>query len=107
MDKKYFRFIAFLLITTMVGCSGLPFSLVGGAKSTPNPAEGTLSLTPLATLDVRQTEPPATPEGTGAATQPISGSMLRTWLPPEFDPQGKAPAGSLLKARLEEFAIEN
>jgi multiple sugar transport system substrate-binding protein len=107
MDKKYFRFLAFLLITTMVGCSGLPFSLGGGAQGTPNPAEGTLSLTPLATLNARQTEPPATPEGTGAATQPISGSMLRIWLPPEFDPQGNSPASSLLKARLEQFTIEN
>jgi multiple sugar transport system substrate-binding protein len=76
-------------------------------QSPPIPTEGTLLPTILSTDDTKPTVTPTTPEQTGAATQPISGSMIRIWLPPEFDPDGNSPASSLLKARLEQFATEN
>jgi multiple sugar transport system substrate-binding protein len=91
----------------MVGCTSLPFSLGGGSQLPPATPGETLSPTASSTLVGKQTETTITPEGTGIATQPIAGSLLRIWLPPEFDPDGNSPASSLLKARLEKFTTDN
>jgi ABC-type glycerol-3-phosphate transport system substrate-binding protein len=107
MDTRFFRFLSFMLLVAMVGCTSLPFSLGGGSQVTPTSTEGILLPTASSTLNARQTETPITPEETGVATQPIGGSMVRIWLPPEFDPEGSSPASSLLKPRLEQFAAEN
>jgi ABC-type glycerol-3-phosphate transport system substrate-binding protein len=37
----------------------------------------------------------------------VAEAMIRSWLPPEFDPAGNSPASQLLKARLDEFEAEN
>src|SRR4030042_2009646 len=107
MVTRYFRFLSILLIVAMVGCTGLPFSLVGGAQVPPTAQDGALMPTASSTLNVEQTGTPTTPEQTAAATLPLGGSMVRIWLPPEFDPDGNNPASSLLKARLEKFETEN
>jgi multiple sugar transport system substrate-binding protein len=91
----------------MVGCTSLPFSLGGGSQGTSAPTEGILLPTLTSTSEVKQTETSITPEETGVATQSIGGSMIRIWLPTEFDPDGNNPASNLLKARLEKYAAEN
>jgi ABC-type glycerol-3-phosphate transport system substrate-binding protein len=91
----------------MVGCTSLPFSLGGGSRVTPSTTNGALLPTISSTLEVKQTDTPTTPEETGVATLPLGGSLVRIWLPPEFDPDGNSSASSLLKARMAEFASEN
>jgi multiple sugar transport system substrate-binding protein len=107
MDKRFFRFLSFVLLVALVGCTSLPFRLGGGSQVTPITSGGTLLPTAPSTLTVKQTKTPITPEETRVATPPIGGSMVRIWLPPEFDPDGNNPASNLLKVRLEDFAIAN
>jgi len=91
----------------MVGCTSLPFSLGGGPQATPVTTEGSLLPTTVSTIEVTQAETSTTPEETSIATQPIGGSLVRLWLPPEFDPEGNNPASKLLKSRLEQYMVEN
>jgi ABC-type glycerol-3-phosphate transport system substrate-binding protein len=107
MDTRFFRFLSFALLVAMVGCTSLPFRLGGGQQVTPVTTGEALSTTPSSAVGVKQTETPTTIERTGISTQPIGGSMVHIWLPPEFDPDGNNPASKLLKARLEKFAAEN
>jgi multiple sugar transport system substrate-binding protein len=104
MKLKYFRFISILILAALVGCSGLPFSLGNTPQAIQN---GTVVPTPGLVFDATQTAVPTALEGTQEAETGSSGSILRIWVPPEFDPQGDSPASSLLKARLDAFAAEN
>jgi multiple sugar transport system substrate-binding protein len=107
MDTRFVRFLSFVLLVAMVGCTSLPFSLGTGSQATRVTTEGTHTPTAPSTLEVKPTETFISPIETGVATQPIGGFTVRIWLPPEFDPDGNNPASNLLKARLEEFASEN
>lgn len=107
MIAQRFRFLSFLVLVSMVGCTGLPFSLGASSPAETLTAEGRQFPTASTTLEAKETVIPSTAEVTAAATQPMGGLLVRIWLPPEFDPEGKSPASGLLKARLEEYTAEN
>lgn len=97
--------LALLLLLALAGCSNLPlFSGDGSQSGTLVPTAG-ITPTQAFTGDAEQT--PAVPDATMTAALEATGSLVRIWLPPEFDPDGDGPASALLKDRLEQFASEN
>lgn len=107
------RCLVILLLFALTGCSNLPVRFAGSQESgtlTPVESPLTASLTPT------QEEPLASPIPEGPSTpeqlpldkppQPLV-SLLRLWLPPEFDPEKAGAAGALLKTRLEQFEAEH
>ncbi len=78
--------LGFLIISVMLAsCSALP---VPDSNTTPEP-----SPLPTATL-----LPPLD------STQPASGpTVLRLWVPPQFDPANDTPAGDVLQDRLDQY----
>jgi ABC-type glycerol-3-phosphate transport system substrate-binding protein len=80
-----------LLLTLLIwftACANLP-----SAQTPPAPAPvSTVSLSPPAASLVSPTVPPR---------------WLRLWLPPQFDPNGDAPAARLLQARLAGFSARH
>lgn len=107
MNTRCFKLLSILSLMAMVGCTSLPFNL--GANSQARTLTAVRTLTPNAptTPNALGTVLPATAGATAPATQPISGLLVRLWIPPEFDPEGKNPASGLLKARLLEYTSEN
>jgi hypothetical protein len=100
-----FKPLVLLLLLALAGCSNLPLFSGGDSQSgTLVPAAGITS-TPALTGDAEQT--PAVPDATLNAALETTNSLVRIWLPPEFDPDGDSPASVLLKDRLEQFALEN
>jgi len=84
------RFIYFLLLFTLVGCSSLAPVL-----STPTPAP------------VSEATP--TPQVVPTSTVPVKDGpkVLRVWLPPQFDPLAENESSGLLNQRLNEFETEH
>jgi multiple sugar transport system substrate-binding protein len=107
MITRRFRFLSFLILVAMVGCTSLPFSLGGSSQVGTSTAERTFVPTAATTLEGEKTVIPSAAGVTPAATQPIEGLLVSIWLPPEFDPEGNSVASGLLKARLDEFVGEN
>jgi ABC-type glycerol-3-phosphate transport system substrate-binding protein len=70
------------------------------------------SCTPAPVLDEDSTPlppqtPTSTPISTSESTPPASGpTVLRIWVPPQFDPEGDSPASDLLKQRLDSYTAE-
>lgn len=82
----------FLVISLLtVSCSGLHLP---GLILTPAP---TATGTPTATAAL-----PAP----GSTRTPAGPTILRVWVPPQFDPSAGTPAANLLQARLEEYAAQ-
>lgn len=79
-------FSAFLLIT---GCTTQPEPVV---TSTVEPTETILP------------SPEPTDSESGSETE-IEPTNLKIWVPPQFDPNGDTPGGSVLQARLDEFIL--
>ena len=100
--RHYYRLLVLLVLVSLVGCTGLPFSLGDGTASGPITAtEPNVPTTP---------NPPLTPrvtEATAETTPPMAGQYLRIWLPAEFDPERNGAANRVLKTRLSEFEAEN
>jgi multiple sugar transport system substrate-binding protein len=107
MNTRRFRFVSFLVLVAMVGCTGFPFNLGANPQVRTPTAEQTLFPTVSKTLEGNETVLPTTAGMTPVATLPMGGLLVRIWLPPEFDPEGNSIASGLLKARLEEYAAEN
>ena len=107
MDTRRFKLLSFLVLVAMVGCTSLPFNLGASSQVRTLTAEGTLLPNAPTTPKANETVLPTTTGVPAHATQPIGGLLVRIWLTPEFDPEGKGTASGLLKARLEEFAAEN
>ena len=107
MKIRRFRLLSFLVLVAMVGCTSLPFNLGANSQARTLTAERTLLPNAPTTPKANETILPTTARATPLATQAISELLVRIWLPPEFDPEGKSPASGLLKARLEEYAAEN
>lgn len=107
MMTKGLKLVTILLLLTLAGCANLPINLGSILKVGTTMPEAVPSATSPATPVVEETLFPTTPEGTVAATQPTEETILRIWLPAEFDPQGASPASGILRARLEDFAAEN
>ncbi len=63
--------------------------------------------TPAGTLVGTALPIPTETKPVGNPTQVIVEQFVRIWLPSEFDPQANSPASRLLKARLDEFIVEN
>jgi hypothetical protein len=75
--------IGIIIITIVTaGCTSAPGT---GEDSTPKPPQTPTSI------------PLSTPESTQPAPQP---TVLRIWVPPQFDPESDSPAGDLLQQRL-------
>jgi multiple sugar transport system substrate-binding protein len=107
MDTWRFKLLSFLVLVAMVGCTSLPFNLGASSQVRTLTAEGTLLPNAATTPKANETVLPTTTGVPAHATQPIGGLLVRIWLTPGFDPEGKGTASGLLKARLEEFAAEN
>lgn len=76
-----------ILASSLAGCSS-----PGAAPSSSLASQAVLTEPPPTT----RTPPPPSPT-------PQEPQVLRLWVPPQFDPASKAPAGRLFKARLDEF----
>jgi multiple sugar transport system substrate-binding protein len=114
MYSLRYRCVVILLLLTLTGCANLPVrfgstqgsgtpvlgGMVSPAAPTPTRTEGTTvsrTLVPALT---------STPQPLESA-QVAPGTLIRVWLPPEFDPEKDSPANTLLKARLERFEAEH
>lgn len=76
------------------------FSLViAGCTSAPAPDEDSTPKPPQITTAT----PLTTPESTQPAPQP---TVLRIWVPPQFDPENGSPAGDLLQQRLNLYTAQ-
>jgi multiple sugar transport system substrate-binding protein len=106
MIAKQIKRLSFLILIVMVGCSSLPFkpgaSSSTGTLTTEQTQASTTATNPEVTDAFIATETAARE----AATQTSGSSVLRIWLPPEFDPKGSGIANGLLKARLDEYMVE-
>jgi multiple sugar transport system substrate-binding protein len=107
MIEKRIKQLSILMLIVLVGCSILPFK--PGASSPPGTptAEQTQVSSTILTPEATEINAPTTPVATSIATQTSGGSIVRIWLPPEFDPKGNSVANDLLKARLDEYVAEN
>ena len=105
MDTRYLRVLCVILLVALTSCTSLPFGLGGNSQITPTALIGTQTPTP--TPADTGTETQVTPSLTATASAPDNESVLRLWVPPQFDPDAGSPASQLLKARLEAFASEN
>jgi len=92
--------VILLLVLSLASCDAL-----GKLNGTPTPATPTPES--LGTPGGENTPAPVTPSETEIPPQPPGIVTLHLWLPPEFDPNDGTPAGDLLKARLEEFSVQN
>lgn len=107
MIPRFFRLFRWLILVTLVGCTGLPSSpgsdFSGTAVPTKNPPMTTL------TGSAEGAKPliPTTTQATINPTQVAGEQFVRIWLPPDFDPEANSLANELLKARLDEFMAEN
>lgn len=94
---KTFSRLAFVFLTlTLVGCTS---GLINRSTLVPATASVTPESTPLAPTG--GTETPG--DGLATAQPDETVHVLTIWVPPQFDPESSAPAGALLKARLQEF----
>ena len=91
----------------LAGCTNLPFRLESSPQAGVTTPEKTLAPTIPATTDAVETKLIGTQESTPVATAQATGTSLRIWLPPEFDPESNSVASVLLKNRLKEFTVEN
>jgi multiple sugar transport system substrate-binding protein len=94
---KFLAWLTLLSLLLLSACSGvLPSALPPTASAT---APATLALGTLAppTTEVTPTLEMATPTQAGP-------TVLRLWLPPQFDPNSGTPAGDLLKQQLDTFS---
>lgn len=85
--KKHFTGLIILIIL-LVGCAETPGQ---GTDNTPQP-----SATPTTSL-------PPTPQSTQSTTEP---TVIRLWVPPEFDPENGTPAGDILRDRLNLYTAQ-
>lgn len=88
--SRFLRFIQIGLILFLAGCSSLAPLL-----TTPTP--------------VPVLEATSTPQVTPTQTMPVldQPSLLRVWLPPQFDPNAGTPSAELLKQRLLDFETDH
>lgn len=85
---KYYLVGLIILAIFSVGCTARP--------------EPEFDATPLPSLT-----PTATSLPTSEGTQPSPGpTVLRIWVPPQFDPAGDTPAGELLQNRLDQYTAQ-
>jgi len=100
MKLRHHLFLA-LLPLLLIGCST---GLFRGAS--PPSATATTSPTHASTPVSGTTLQPPDAAQTALSPSPLD-MVLTVWVPPAFDPSSGTPAGSLLKARLEAFQVEN
>ena len=101
------RCVALLILLSLVGCSILP-SQPGDQAPVGTPTPQLVLTSGVSATAVAETPAtPSAPEETTDTPQSERASMVRIWVPPEFDPEGNSPASQLLKARLDEFTVEN
>lgn len=81
--------------------SGIILITIGLASCTPAPSvEADSTPAPLQT-------PTPILQATAESTQPAPGpTVLRIWVPPQFDPEGDSPASELLKQRLDSYTSQ-
>ena len=101
------RGVTLLLLLSLAGCSILPSLQVDQAQvGTPTP-QWVLTTGVSTTVAAPAATTPSTPGEITDVPQSDGVAMVRIWVPPEFDPAGNSPASQLLKARLEQFTVEN
>lgn len=105
MDTRYLRVFCVILLLALAGCTSLPFGLGGSNQNTPTAVNGTQASSPTPTATGTGTQ--VVPSLTETASPTSTETVLRIWVPPEFDPDADNPASKLLKARLEGFASDN
>ncbi len=83
---KYYLSWIFVLAIISASCTALPEAV---SDTTPLPL------------------PTSTTQPTSESTQPAPGpTVLRIWLPPQFDPASDTPAGELLQDRLDQYTAQ-
>lgn len=96
-----------LLAAVLVSCSVLPINQAANTPSTQAvkipPTNGLV----FETVQATSGGPAGTAQPTETGTLPANGTVLKVWLPPEFNPLGSDPASALLKARLDQFTAQN
>jgi multiple sugar transport system substrate-binding protein len=107
MGTRHFRFLSVLILVVLVGCTSLPFGLGGSAGATPTTINGTQQPTPTKTVSATQAPTSTSSQQAENTPQPNGESVLRIWVPPEFNPQASSAAGQMLNARLHEFMSAN
>jgi multiple sugar transport system substrate-binding protein len=101
------RSVTVLLLLSLAGCSILPIQQ-GDQAQLATPAPQLVHTTGVsATYAAPATATSSTPGEVTDVPQSEGVTIVRIWVPPEFDPEGNTPASQLLKARLEEFIVEN
>lgn len=107
MTSRTIKFILFLCLLSLAGCSKLSFQPGSNQLTSTTTSEAGSPATVPATLTAEEVTTPNAAGETQANAQPAESGILRIWLPPEFDPGVNRPANQLLKARLEEFEAQN
>jgi multiple sugar transport system substrate-binding protein len=107
MAVKRIYVLIFTLLLVLAGCSNLPVSIAGSPPAATSTGEVAPSPTPTSSGEVGASATPDVPEATQASTPSAGETLLRIWLPPEFDPEGESPASRLLEDRLDEFLAEH
>lgn len=94
-----------LALAALVGCTALPISLRGGLQGTQ--ADGVSTPTPDLGFETVYTPTPSTASPGQTEPSPATGTTLRLWVPPAFDPAGTSQQSKLMKDRLDQFTSEN
>src|SRR5512141_2767189 len=90
---RIFRFVIFAGLFFSAGCASLEPFLASLTTPTPVPTQPSTS----------------TPAAIATSTLPVeqSSSILRVWLPAQFNPSAESPAAKLLSQRLTDFESEH
>jgi multiple sugar transport system substrate-binding protein len=99
--KRILRIVCYGLLILLAGCSSLPSfdsDWINNILYTPTPAPS-----PAATSTPRAT-PVTSSTGQPAISSP---TVLRIWIPPQFNPNTNNPAATLLKQRLASFEAQH
>jgi multiple sugar transport system substrate-binding protein len=103
MGSRFFRFVSVFLLMALVGCTGLPFGLGSPADVTPTAVNNNQLLTPAIPASTDQAATPTASPPSEITPEPTGATVLRIWVPPEFNPATNNAASQLLNARLQEF----
>jgi multiple sugar transport system substrate-binding protein len=107
MTFRHISMLLFVLLLVLAGCSNLPASIASSPPAATSTGEIAPSQTPTSSSEAEASITPGVPQATQVSTPSTGETLLRIWLPPEFDPEGESPASRLLEDCLDEFLAEH
>jgi ABC-type glycerol-3-phosphate transport system substrate-binding protein len=100
---RHYQLLALaLFLLILAGCAQI--SLPDWLATSTLPATQAVTGTSTSPVELATREAAATPEIEATEATPSEPTVLRIWLPPQFDPGDGSLAGDLLQERLDEFA---